>query len=262
MYMQNDLIDVKVSGCAGTVILKRPDHNNCLTRQMIGQITEALDDLYREKSVRAIIITGAGDSFCQGVDLNEMADEEPETAALHWGERAAEFRDLLLRMLEITKPIIAAVNGPALSGGAGLATAADIVVASNEATFGLPDPRFGLIAGVEAPLICYRIGTGPGSHLLLTSKTIDAIEAHRLGLFHEIVDTNQVWAKAVELAEQCALGAPESIQLTKRHLYETIGEQLETQLTSGAIMRATSCTTQSAQEGLKATQEDRDPVWE
>ena len=85
------------------------------------------------------------------------------------GEDAADFRDLILRMLEITKPIIAAVNGPAISSGAGLVMASDIVIASDEGTFGLPDPRRGLVAGVVAPLVCHRLGAGHPPGLLLTA---------------------------------------------------------------------------------------------
>jgi len=262
MYKQSDLIEVKVTGCAGTIIINRVDHENTLTRLMVRQLTDAIDDLYREKAVRAIILTGAGDTFCEGVDLHELSEEDPEHSAQQWGEDAANFRDLLLRMLEITKPIIATVNGPALSGGAGLVAASDIVVAANSASFGLPDPRHGIIAGIEAPLVCYRIGAGHATQLLLTSKTIAAPAAQQLGIFHELVETDQVWAKAMEVAQECAAGAPEAIQLTKRLLYETIGEQLETQLSSGAIMRATSCTTYSAEEGIAAFIEKRPPNWQ
>ena len=262
MYMQNDLVEAKVTGCAGTIIINRQDHGNSLTRLMLRQLAELLYDLYNEKSVRAIILTGAGDTFCQGMDLQEMADDQPSESPQRWGEDASEFRDLLVRMLEITKPIIAAVNGPALSGGAGLVAACDIVVASTAACFGLPDPRYGLVAGVAAPLVCHRVGTGHATRLLLSSATLDAPEAQRLGLFHELVEPDQVWARAVEVAQDCAGGAPEAIQLTKRLLSETIGEHLQTQLATGAVMRATSCTTDAAQKGIAAFLEQRTPEWE
>ena len=93
MYMQSDLIEVKVTGCAGTIIINRPDHKNTLTRLMVRQLEDALDDLYREKSVWAIILTGAGDTFCQGVDLLEMSEQDPEQTEQPWGDDAAAFRD-------------------------------------------------------------------------------------------------------------------------------------------------------------------------
>jgi len=90
---------------------------------------------------------------------------------------------------------------------------------------------------------------------------LDATEAHRLGLFHELVETDLVWARAAEVAKQCATGAPEAIQLTKRLLHEAVGEQLGTQLAAGAVMRATSCTTESAQAGIAAFLAQRAPEW-
>lgn len=262
MYMQSDLIEVKVTDCAGTIIINRPDHGNRLTQLMMQQIVEALDDLYLEKKVRAIILTGAGDFFCEGHDWQEMQnDSDDPSVSPRWGEDAAIWRDLLLRMLEITKPIIASVNGPALSAGAGLVLACDLVVASTEASFGLPDARHGLVAGVAAPLLSHRLGAGQAARLLLTAITIDAEESHRIGLFHELCSTQKVWARAMELANESAVSAPEAIQLSKRLLNETVGEQLETQLAVGAAMRATSFTTESAQEGLAAYAEQRPPQW-
>ena len=266
MYMQSALVEVKVTDNVGTVILNRPEHGNTLVRIMVHQLSEAFDDLYREKRVRAIILTGAGEAFCRGTDLEEINDTSQQKAEWaeseeRWGEDAADYRDLLLRMLEITKPIIAAVNGPVLSSGAGLVMASDIVVASHEGTFGLPDPRRGLVAGVVAPLVCHRLGAGHAARLLLSSTTIDAREAARLGIFHELVASDKVWARAFELARDCAEGAPEALQLTKRLLNETIGEQLETQLTAGAIMQATAFTTAAAQEGIAAFLAQRKPEW-
>jgi len=264
--MQSDLIEVKVVDCVGTIVLNLPDHGNTLARIMIRQLTSALDDLYREKRVRSIVLTGAGPSFCEGADLQEINDisqlsDEWSDSLQQWGDDATDYCDLLVKMLEITKPIIAAVNGPALSSGAGLVVASDIVVASPEGTFGLPEPRRGLVAGVVAPLLCHRLGVGQAAKLLLTSETISASEARHLGIYHELVDSDKVWARAVEISRQCAAGAPEAIQLTKRLLNETIGEQLSTQLSAGAAIHATAFTTEAAQEGIQAFLAKRDPEW-
>ncbi len=262
MYMSSHAIDVKVTESAGTIVLNRPDHGNALTRSMVAQLVDALDDLYLEKRVRAIIITGAGESFCVGADMAEMrASEELDNPEEQWGADAADFRDLLVRMLEITKPIIASVHGPALSGGAAIVAACDLVVASDAATIGLPDARHGLVAGVAAPLLSFRVGAGHAARLLLSGEPIDAQEALRIGLFHELTAADLTWARAMELARQCAAGAPEAIQLTKRLLNETLGENLVTQLSAGAIMTATARTTEAAAEGLAAHAEGRPPQW-
>jgi methylglutaconyl-CoA hydratase len=262
MYMQSNAVEVKVVDAAGTIVLNRPDYGNALTRSMLQQLVEALDDLYLEKRVRAIILTGAGENFSVGADLGEMqTNQESDAPEEQWGADAADFRDLLVRMLEITKPIIAAVNGPALAAGAALVAAADIVVASEAATFGVPDPRRGLVAGLAAPLLSFRLGAGQAARLLLAGQTLDAPEAHRIGVFHEITSHDKVWARAVQLANECAAGSPEAIQLTKRLLNETLGENLGTQLSAGAIMAATAHTTEAAAEGITAAIEGRKPQW-
>lgn len=197
MYMSSSAVEVKVIEAAGTIVLNRPDHGNALSRSMIGQITEALDDLYLEKRVRAIILTGAGEHFCVGADPAELQlAQQAENPEEQWGDDAADARDLLLRMLEITKPIIAAVNGPALSIGAALVLAADVVVASESASFGAPDARHGLVAGLAAPLLSFRVGAGHAARLLLTGQTVDAAEARRIGVFHELTGHDVVWARA------------------------------------------------------------------
>lgn len=260
--MPSDAIQVKVTPPAGTIILNRPDHGNCLTRAMIRQLLETLDDLYLEKSVRAIILTGAGRDFCRGLDLAEIqASAALPEAQSQWGEDAAELRDLLVRMLEITKPIIAAVNGPTHASGAALAAAADIVVAADDAEWCLPEARHGLVAGLAAPLVAFRVGAGHAAKLLLTAQPIAAAEAWQLGLFHELAPFDKVWARAAELAGQCAAGAPQAMQLAKRLLYETLGESLPERLATGAVLAATAMTTEAAEEGIAAFLERRPPQW-
>lgn len=246
----------------GTIILNRPEKRNALSRQLLADLDQALEDLHRQKSVRAVVLTGAGTAFCAGMDLGEMLEtSKSDHAQAQWNEDALNYRDLLERMLRFPKPLIAAVNGPALAGGAGLMLACDIVVAAQSATFGLPEPLRGLVAGVVSPLLAFRSGGGAAGYLLLTSAVIDAPRAQQLGLFHEVVAADHLWPRAVELARQCAKGAPESLQLTKRMLNETIGERLMTELSAGAAISATARTTEAASEGLAAFLEKRSPKW-
>lgn len=264
MFMSGNAIDVKVTGQVGTIVLNRPERRNALTRAMLGQLAQALGDLHLEKRVRAIVLTGAGSAFCAGMDIHEMhaaASLPDEDKNQDFGDTAEAYREIVAQMIELPKPVIASVNGPALAGGAGLVLASDIVVASTSAQFGFPEPRRGLVAGVVAPLSAFRVGGGTAARLLLSSTVIGADEAYRLGIYHELIDEPRLWARCIELGEECAAGAPEALQLTKRLLYETIGEQLLTQLSVGAAMSATSRTTEAAQEGLTAIIEKRKPEW-
>ena len=148
------------------------------------------------------------------------------------------YRDLMEKMLRFPKPLIAAVNGPAVAGGAGLVLACDIVVAADEATFGLPEPRRGIVAGLVVPLLVFRVGGGQAADLLLTGQLIDAAGAHRIGLFHELVDADHSLGRAANgTGRRMCQRAPKSLQLTKRLLNETIGEHLSTQLAAGAAQR-------------------------
>ncbi len=260
--MSAPLVRVKVHEHSGTIILNRPQKRNALSRDMLAELAQALGDLHQEKRVRAVILTGAGTAFCAGMDLAEMhetaASERPHE---RWHQDAVAYQELIEQMLRFPKPIIAAVNGPAVAGGAGLVLSCDIVVAAEGATFGLPEPLRGIVAGLVAPVLCFRIGGGHAARLLMTAETVDTLEAHRLGLFHEIVHPDHLWPRAVEIAAECARCAPEAIQLTKRMLNETIGEHLFTLLSAGAATSATARTTEAAEEGLAAFLEKLEPVW-
>jgi methylglutaconyl-CoA hydratase len=256
------LIQVRKQVPSGTIILQRPDKRNAMSRRLMFELGEAFADLHRERRVRAVILTGAGTSFCSGIDLQEVQDSSREEDALQqWHRDAVQFKELLETMLVYPKPIIAAVNGPAVGAGAGLILACDIVVAAPEAKFGLPEPRRGLVSGLAAPLLAFRIGAGPAANLLLTARMAEADEAHRLGLYHELTSSETIWARAHQLAQQCARAAPESLQLTKRLLNETIGEHLSTLLATGAAASATARTTEAAEEGLAAFLDKREPEW-
>jgi len=257
-------VQVKIHAPSGTIILDRPAKRNALTRVLLQELLQAFSDLHQQKKVRAVILTGAGTAFCAGMDLDEMlaTSQSPVDEAMkQWHDDAVLYRDILETMLRFPKPIIAAVNGPAIAGGAGLVLASDMVVASTAATFGLPEPRRGIVAGLVAPLLAFRAGGGWAAQLLLSARTIDAAEAARRGLFHEVVAGDLVWARAHELCQEAALSAPEALQLTKRMLNETIGEQLETLLSAGAAVSATARTTEAAAEGVAAFLEKREPKW-
>lgn len=257
-----ELVKQRVDGPAGTIILNRADKRNALSRELIAEIDQALGDFHQEKRVKAVVLTGSGSAFCAGMDLSEMlSTAQSENAHAQWQEDASIYRDLLERMLLFPKPIIAAVNGPAMAGGLGLVLASDLVVAANSAKFGLPEPKRGLVAGMVTPLLVFRVGAGQAARLLLTAEPIDTDTAERIGLIHYRVDEHQVWARAVELANHCAQSAPEALQLTKRMLNEIVGEHISTLLTAGAAISATARTTEAAQEGLKAFLEKREPHW-
>jgi enoyl-CoA hydratase/carnithine racemase len=260
--MATGFVKLSIRQQTATVVLNRPEKRNALSRALLADLSQALDDLHLERRVRAVVLMGAGTAFCAGMDLGEMR----ETAKLErpheqWHEDAVIYQELLTQMLHFPKPLIAAVNGPAVAGGAGLVLGCDIVLAAEEAQFALPEPRRGIVAGLVTPMLVFRIGAGHAARLLLTGMPIDSAEARRIGLFHEVVKADHLWPRAHEVAAECARCAPEALQLTKRMLNETVGEHLSTLLAAGAAMSATARTTEAAQEGLNAFLEKREPKW-
>jgi methylglutaconyl-CoA hydratase len=256
------LVKIQVHAHTATVTLNRPEKRNALSRGLLRQLHQALDDLHQERKVRAVILTGAGTVFCAGMDLSEMlATADQQDRLEQWQADSVVYHDLIQAMLRFPKPLVAAVNGPAVAGGAGLVMACDLVVASEKASFGFPEPQRGIVAGMVAPLLVFRVGAAHAAYLLLTARVVEAIEAHRYGLFHEVVADDKIWARANELVAEVARSAPEAVQMTKRLLNETVGESLVAQLAAGAAVSATSRTTEAAAEGLAAFLEKREPRW-
>ncbi len=256
------LVKIHVHEHTGTITLDRPEKRNALSRELILELDQALHALHAQRGVRAVILAASGPAFCAGMDLAEMLAASKESDALaRWHEDAAAYRDLLETMLRFPKPLIAAVQGAAMAGGVGLVLACDVVLASREATFGLPEPKRGVVAGMVAPLLTFRLGAGHAARLLLTAQSVSADEAYRIGLVHELLNGQQLWPRGQQIAAECAKCAPEALLLTKRMLNETIGEPLTTLLAAGAGVSATARTTEAAAEGLAAFLEKREPRW-
>jgi enoyl-CoA hydratase/carnithine racemase len=255
-------LDVRVDGVSGTIVLRRPDRRNALSRNLTRQLMEALEDLHQQRTVRAVILTGAGTAFCAGSDLNELLESrESQTVHAQWFTDVSALRDLFLALLRFPKPVIAAVNGPALGTGMGLVAACDLAISCPEAAFGFPESLRGLTAGIAVPLLTFRVGAGRASQVLLRGDPISADDAYRIGLVQELVPHDLLWARSHELAAQIARLAPESVALTKRVLNETVGEHLATQLSAAAAATATARTTEVSEEGIRAFLEKRPPDW-
>lgn len=244
-------------------MLNHASSRNALSREMVRSLTEAFSDFHREKSVRAIILTASGATFCSGVDMKEWHEVSQDSEPLvQWEDIASEFLELIEVMLRFPKPIIAAVDGAVFGMGLALVLASDLVVSSPRSVYSSPASKHGLISGLVAPLLAFRCGGGVASRMLLGTESIDAEEAYRIGLVQYKVQSDQIWAKSHAITCHVSECAPESVQMTKRLLNEMIGESLLTNLSSGAALLATGCSTEASLEGLKAFQEKRKPTFE
>ncbi len=243
---------------SGTIIINRPEVRNALNRQAIAELIQALEDFHGERKVRAVVITGAGESFCAGSDLHELlATSESEESLQQWQVDVEQYQSLFELLLRYPKPVIAATSGWVVGLGVGLVAACDLVIAGRSTRFWLPESLRGLSAGLTVPLLHFRLSAARANRLLLTNQPATADEAQDLGLVTHTVDDALVWAKSQEAAAEIARGARESFQATKQLLNETVGEWLFTQLSIGAAQMAAARTTPAAQDGLRAFLEKR-----
>ena len=256
-------IKIRKDAPSGTITIDRPDRRNALSRETIRELKSAIEDFQQERSVRAIILTGVGDTFSAGTDLQQIQETAAsEKKHVQWHTDAEEFQSLIEYMLLFPKPIIASVNGPIVGSALALVLASDIVVASERASLSTPEPRLGLCSGLAAAMLAFRIGAGKASYILTTGQTFDANRCLESGLFHEVVPDHLAWARCQELAGEIANGSRQSFHLIKQMLNETVGETLFTYLTIGSAHTASARMSEEATEGVNAFLEKREPEWE
>ncbi len=262
MIAISDNVQVRKDVPCGTIVINRPDRANALSREIVSMIHSALEDFLMETSVRAVILTGTGSTFCSGTDLHQLKETSADKRAMEiWHADVQKMAELIEYMLQYPKPLLAGVGGAVAGTGCALMLACDQVIAAESAQMSFPEALRGLSPALAAPLLAFRVGTGVCSRMMINGLPISATEALNIGIFHEVVGDDFVWARCSELGKQIAVGARESHQSTKQMLNETIGENLTTQLSIGAAQTAAARTTAAAKEGINAFLEKRDPDW-
>ena len=257
-------VDVKIHDQIATLLIDRGDLCNALSPTVIEDLRQAISDVHQEKRVRSVVLSGAGDHFCSGLDLKvlqEIAEMPESDAGAQWHRVWVQLTELYEDLLRFPKPVVAAVDGTATGAGLGLALAADVIVPTKRATFCAIAVRRGLVGGSTAALLTFRAGAAVAARMLMTGTPVTADEAYRLGWSVAPVDATQVWVTATEVARQCSVAPREAIQATKRVLNEAIGENLMIQLSAAAAASAAACTTESAVEGIRSYLEAREPQW-
>jgi len=213
----SDLVSVDRAGPAAVITLRRADKRNALNRELIAALTAAFAAVRDDAAVRVVILTGDGPAFCAGMDLGELRDTLTAGEEVVWDD-AVKLATLFDLIYTLPKPTIAAVNGPAVAGGAGLVSVCDLAVAVPAATFGYPEVRRGIVAALVMPHLLRLVGERAARKLLLTGELIAADEALRVGLITEIAEHEGLMDAATRIASQCALGGPKALASTKRLL--------------------------------------------
>lgn len=242
-----------------TITLNRPDRRNAISYELIDDLIAALKQ-GESSAAQIAILTGAGKAFCSGMDLDNLKQLTGRTHEQNLKE--SEIMASLFRMLyDFPKPTIAAVNGPAIAGGTGLATLCDFTLASPEAKFGYTEVRIGFVPAIVSSFLIANVGEKRARELLLTGRVFGAEEAHKLGLVNEVVAPEQLMPRALELAAQLMENSPASLQATKKLLSGYTREQLDRQI--GQAVQANGAIRQTAdfKEGITSFLEKRKPKW-
>lgn len=242
-----------------TVMLNRPERRNAMTREMQTELIDVFEETAKTECC-ALILTGAGDAFCSGLDLSELQMMRDKTPAEHRAD-AERFARLLVSLYELPLPTIAAVNGPAIAGGTGLATVCDFTLATPTAKFGFTEVRIGFVPALVSAFLALQIGDKRCRDLLLTGRHFGAVEAHQLGLVNEIVEREELGPRAHALAKLLLSNSPQSISATKRLLAKQNRAWLDAAIVAALESNAKSRETADFREGVSAFLEKRKPAW-
>ncbi len=209
-----DIVQYTHRGSAALVTINRPDRRNALSRSLIAELTEAFLRATTDPDARSVILTGTGSAFCAGMDLDELRGTLGEEADMVWDD-AAKLSSLYELIYTLPKPTIAAVNGAAVAGGAGLVTVCDLAVSVPDAKFGYPEVRRGLVAAMVMPHLLRHVGERAARYLLLTGELIDAVEALHLRFINSVVGQDRLMDAADAWAKSLAEGGPKALATTK-----------------------------------------------
>lgn len=254
--MPYETILTEIRGRIGLITLNRPQVRNALNHQLLTELMEALKAFDENTEIRAMVITGDEKAFAAGADIKEMVDLTRQQIA------DRDHVGVFSRILNIRKPVIAAVSGWALGGGCEVALSCDMIIASETAKFGQPEITIGVIPGAGGTQRLTRaVGKALAMEMILNNRSLTAQEALQFGLVNRVVPVDQVLSEALKLAGEIAERAPLAVQAAK-HM---INQAFEHTLTEGLKMERREFydlfDTRDQKEGMQAFIEKRQPVW-
>ncbi len=258
--MSELLVLYELKNAAAILTLNRADKRNALSRALIEAISSAFTRAKNDAAARCVILNAAGSVFCAGMDIAELQAslDIPKDQSPIWDD-AFRLASLYDQIYACPKPTIAAVQGAAVAGGAGLVTVCDFAVSVPEAKFGYPEVRRGLVAAMVMPHLMRHVGERMARFLLISGELIDAARAVQCGLLNEVVPADRLLSRAQELAKACAEGGPNALAKTKEYLHQFSHQAVS--MEDAAKASAAPRLTQECQEGLRAFFAKKAPPW-
>ena len=258
--MSDELVLYERRPPAVVLTLNRPDRRNALSRPLIAALVDAFGRAADDPDVRCVVLTGAGSSFCAGMDLAELQESltAKEEESPVWQD-ALRLATLYERVYASPKPTVAAVNGPAVAGGAGLVSVCDLAVAAPEAKFGYPEVRRGLVAAMVMTHLLRHVGERTARYLLLTGELIGAEEALRTGHVNAVTPAGRLRETALRWARSLAEGGPNALARTKDLLHRFSRQAVG--MEEAAKASAAPRLTEECRQGLEAFFARRPAPW-
>jgi methylglutaconyl-CoA hydratase len=247
-------------GPVATVALRRQEAHNALNSAMVVEISRCFEELAEDESVRVVVLTGEGPSFCAGADVGYMR----ETAGLSYEENleeAGRLADAFLAVDVLPKPVVVRVRGAAIGGGVGLVAAADVAVAEEGARFAFSEVRLGIAPATIAPFVVRKIGYSQARALFLTGERFGAERAREIGLVHEVVPEAELEAAIQRTVARLLQGGPAAQAVVKEALRQVEATEPMEALGIMTQLIAELRVGEEGQEGLGAYLEKREPFW-
>jgi methylglutaconyl-CoA hydratase len=257
--MDYPTIQLAYEGKVAIITLNRPEKRNAISFELIDDLVRALEEVAKSQAI-VLILTGAGKAFCSGMDLENLKallGRAPEQNLQDSQTMVQLFRSLY----EFPKVTIAAVNGPAIAGGTGLALLCDFTIAVPESRFGYTEVRIGFVPAIVSTFLLRQIGEKQARDLLLTGRIFGAEEALRLGLINEIVPPEDLLTRTRQLAASLMENSASSLRATKQLLTDHARKELDAHIDAAVRENAAIRKTADFREGISAFLEKRKPVW-
>jgi methylglutaconyl-CoA hydratase len=244
----NDVI-VEIDGATARIVLNRPEKRNALNDSLVAGIKSALLELDANDDLRVIVVTGAGADFCSGADLSAL-QKISESSIAENREDAGSLMELFSLIRKVHVPVIAAVRGRALAGGAGLATACDMVLAAKSARFGYPEVKIGFVPAMVMAILRRNVSEKRAFELVTRGSEISADEAERIGLVNHVYDDDVFDDEVANFARGFEKASRSAITLSKQLLYFMDGMSFETALQSGVDVNTIARMTEDCKQGI------------
>lgn len=241
-----------------TLTLNRPAKFNALSLAMIETITNHLNDIRADKSVRVVVIKAAGKAFCVGHDLKEMRADSNPASVKHLFEQCAQMMQLFE---QLPQPVIASVHAMATAAGCQLVAACDLAVCSDSAKFAVSGINLGLFCSTPAVALSRSVGRKAALNMLLTGDFIDAASAERYGLVNQVVSAEELDAATYAIAEKIAAKPPQAVQMGKDLFYRQLNQPLAQAYEMANEVITCNFFLEDTQEGVDAFLEKRTPAW-